>query len=60
MFFGNRIYRKIASDARDAVLYDLATGVLKLVKLIKTYLARVPGKDSAAYQQVNALKFKKS
>lgn len=46
-------------DARDAILYDKDTGVLKLVKLIKTQLARKPGRDSAAYQQVNALEFRK-
>jgi hypothetical protein len=50
----------IAQDARDEILYHPETGVLKLVKLIKTQLARKPGKDSAAYQQVNALVFKKS
>lgn len=48
-----------AQDARDAVLYDPETGVLKLVKLIKTQLARKPGKDSAAYQQINGLEFRK-
>jgi len=48
-----------ALNARDAVLYDPETGILKLVKLVKTHLA-APGKASAAYQQVNALKFRKS
>ncbi|HVE55663.1 MAG TPA: hypothetical protein VNB22_02480 [Pyrinomonadaceae bacterium] len=48
-----------ALDARDAVLYDPETGVLKLVKLIKTQLAVKPGKSSAAYQQINALEFRK-
>ncbi|CAN5546608.1 hypothetical protein BH10ACI1_BH10ACI1_30200 [soil metagenome] len=48
-----------ALDARDAVLYDPATGILKLVKLIKTQLALKPGKQSAAYQQINALEFRK-
>ncbi len=49
-----------ALDARDAVLYDPDTGVLKLVKLIKAQLARKPGTDSAAYQQIVALDFKRS
>lgn len=48
-----------AYDNRDRVLYDKDTGVLKLVKLIKTQLARKPGKQSAAYQQINALEFSK-
>jgi len=48
-----------AYDNRDRVLYDKDTGVLKLVKLIKTQLARKPGRQSAAYQQINALEFSK-
>lgn len=48
-----------AQDARDEILYHPDTGVIKLVKLIKTQLARKPGKDSAAYQQINALDFRK-
>lgn len=48
-----------AQDARNAVLYDDATGIIKLVKLIKTQLAVKPGKQSAAYQQINALEFRK-
>jgi hypothetical protein len=48
-----------AHDARDAVLYDPDTGVLKLVKLIKAQLARKPGTESAAYQQIVALDFRK-
>jgi len=48
-----------ALDERDRVLYDPETGVLKLVKLIKTQLALKPGKESAAYQQINALEFRK-
>ena len=48
-----------AQDTRDEILYDPETGVLKLVKLIKTQLALNPGKDSAAYQQINALEFRK-
>jgi hypothetical protein len=47
-------------DARDAVLYDDDTGLIKLVKLVKTHLARKPGRESPAYQQVNALEFRKS
>jgi hypothetical protein len=48
-----------ARDTRDRILYDDQTGILKLVKLIKTQLALKPGKNSAAYQQVNALEFRK-
>jgi hypothetical protein len=51
--FGNEL------DARDAVLYDEETGINKLVKLIKIQLALKPGKESAAYQQINALEFRK-
>ncbi len=49
-----------AKDARDAVLYDGAASVTKLVKLIKTQLARKPGRPSAAYQQITVLEFRKS
>lgn len=48
-----------AEAARDEILYNPETGVLKLVKLIKTELARNPGKASPAYQQINALIFSK-
>ena len=48
-----------AMDNRDEILYNPDTGVLKLVKLIKTQLARKPGRDSTAYQQINALEFRK-
>ena len=48
-----------ALDARDAVLYDDETGIIKLVKLIKNQLAVKPGRTSAAYQQINALEFRK-
>ncbi|MDQ3798808.1 MAG: hypothetical protein M3384_05105 [Acidobacteriota bacterium] len=48
-----------ALDARDEILYHPDTGIIKLVKLIKTQLARKPGKSSAAYQQVTALEFRK-
>lgn len=48
-----------ALDARDEILYNPDTGILKLVKLIKTQLALKPGKDSAAYQQISALEFRK-
>ncbi|MET0751852.1 MAG: hypothetical protein ABWZ66_00640 [Pyrinomonadaceae bacterium] len=47
----------LAQDARDEILYNPDTGVLKLVRLIKLQLARKPGKQSAAYQQINALNF---
>jgi hypothetical protein len=49
----------MATDARDELLYHPETGIIKLVKLIKTQLARKPGKSSAAYQQINALEFRK-
>lgn len=49
----------LATDARDELLYHPETGILKLVKLIKTQLARKPGKNSAAYQQITALEFRK-
>ncbi len=48
-----------ANAARDRILYDDETGIIKLVKLIKTQLALKPGKTSAAYQQINALEFRK-
>lgn len=48
-----------AMDNRDEVLYNDDTGIIKLVKLIKTQLARKPGKDSAAYQQIISLEFRK-
>jgi hypothetical protein len=48
-----------ALDARDAVLYDEETGIIKLVKLIKNQLAVKPGRESTAYQQINALEFRK-
>ncbi len=46
-------------DARDAVIYDEATGIIPRIKLIKTYLTLKFGKDSAAYQQINALDFRR-
>jgi hypothetical protein len=45
--------------ARDRILYDPDTGLLKLVKLIKSELARQTGRDSAVYRQINALEFRK-
>lgn len=47
-----------AMDARDAILYDEETGIIKLVKLIKTQLAKNPGRNSTAYQQIAALEFR--
>ncbi len=47
------------NDARDAIIYDDATGIIPRIKLIKAYLALKFGKDSAAYQQINALEFRK-
>jgi len=49
-----------ALDARDAALYDPETGIVKLVQLVKKYVERILGKDSAAYQQINALEFRKN
>ena len=49
-----------AQDARDAVLYDPETGVIKLVQLVKKYVALILGKKSKPYQQINALQFKKN
>ena len=46
-------------DARDAVIYNDETGIIPRIKLIKTYLTLKFGKDSAAYQQINALEFRK-
>lgn len=48
-----------ARQTRDEILYDEETGILKLVKLIKAYLAYAVGKNSAAYQQIEALEFRK-
>ena len=48
-----------ALDARDTALYDPETGIVKLVQLVKKYLERILGKDSAAYQQINALEFRR-
>lgn len=47
---------------RDEILYHPETGLLNLVKLIKAYIVynKDIGKNSAAYQQINALKFKKN
>ncbi|MDQ2746204.1 MAG: hypothetical protein M3T96_02980 [Acidobacteriota bacterium] len=46
-------------DARDAVMYDDQTGIIPRIKLIKTYLTLKFGKDSSAYQQINALEFRR-
>lgn len=46
------------TDARDEILYDEATGIVPRMKLVKTYVALKLGKDSAAYQQINALEFR--
>ena len=46
-------------DARDAVIYNDQTGIIPRIKLIKTYLTLKFGKESAAYQQINALEFRK-
>ena|SRR5687767_15651890 len=44
--------------ARNEILYHPKTGILNLVKLIKIHLLYAAGRDSAAYQQINALSFK--
>lgn len=46
-------------DARDAVMYNDQTGIIPRIKLIKTYLTLKFGKESAAYQQINALEFRR-
>ncbi|CAN5342018.1 hypothetical protein BH10ACI1_BH10ACI1_09850 [soil metagenome] len=46
-------------DARDAVMYNDQTGIIPRIKLTKTYLILKFGKTSAAYQQINALEFRK-
>jgi hypothetical protein len=43
---------------RDSILYNPETGVLKLVRLVKDYIAYQPGKESAAYQQLVRLQFR--
>ena len=45
-------------DARNALLYNKTTGIKARINLIKPYIALKFGKDSAAYQQINALEFK--
>ncbi len=46
-------------ETRDALLYENDDCTLNRVKLIKTYVAVKFGKDSALYQQINALEFKR-
>lgn len=46
-------------EDRDALLYDNDDCTLNRVKLIKSYVALKFGKDSAVYQQINALEFKR-
>jgi hypothetical protein len=43
---------------RDTILYHPDTGVLKLVKLVKDYVAYHPGKNSPAYEQLVRLQFR--
>lgn len=50
---------KSAREARDTVLYDETTGVLKLVKLIKAYIKQIFPKDSPTYDSVMAFQFTK-
>ncbi len=45
-------------DARDELFYDEKTGIPARMKLVKTYVGLKFGKDTAAYQQINALEFK--
>nr|HMS42868.1 hypothetical protein [Pyrinomonadaceae bacterium] len=56
-----QIEAKNAREVRDTILYHPETGILNLVKLIKAYFLynKDIGKNSAAYQQLIALKFKK-
>jgi hypothetical protein len=46
-------------DARDDVLYTDKTGITDRFILIKKYVLLTFGKDSAVYQQLNALEFRK-
>ncbi len=46
-------------ETRDAILYGEETGLVERVLLVKKYIAYALGKDSAAYQQINALKFRR-
>lgn len=48
------------TDARDALMYDDETGIIPRIILIKAYLTLKLGKQSAAYQQINALEFRKN
>lgn len=48
-----------ARESRDAVLYDPVNGLVERAMLVKKYIAYAFGKDSAAYQQINALIFKR-
>jgi len=48
-----------ARDARDAVLYDEATGMLTLVRKVKQYVKSLPN-AGAAYEQLVDLEFKKN
>ena len=41
------------------IFYDPETGLLSLVKMIKTQLAKCPGKTSPAYRRIDALEFRK-
>lgn len=47
------------SDTRDDILYNPETGIIRRVNLIKKYIDRILGKDSAPYQQINALEFRR-
>ena len=46
-------------DNRDALLYNDPDCMINRVNLIKPYVALKFGKDSAVYQQINALEFRK-
>ena len=46
-------------DNRDALLYNDPDCMINRVNLIKPYVAQKFGKDSAVYQQINALEFKR-
>ena len=48
-----------ARIARDKVLYDPNTGMLRLVKDVKAYVKSLFGVKSIQFKQISALKFKK-
>ena len=51
--------RQFKLDNRDALLYNDPDCMINRVNLIKPYVAQKFGKDSAVYQQINALEFRR-